>query len=160
MSHFYLKNNTLDFSSLFDILHKESIKAYKLGEIPVAALIYDPQKKKIISKAHNLNRKNFNPCAHAEILAIQKACKKLQVSRLDGYDLFSSLEPCLMCSSIILQSKIRRVYFSCEDRKAGALINNYKLALNAKNMNKVNVYYGFKEQKFVKLIKNFFKNKR
>ena len=49
--------------------------------------------------------KNFNPCAHAEILAIQKACKKLQISRLDGYDLFSSLEPCLMCSSIILQSK-------------------------------------------------------
>ena len=64
-----------------------------------------------------------------------------------------------MCSSIILQSKIRRVYFSCEDRKAGALINNYKLALNAKNMNKVNVYYGFKEQKFVKLIKNFLKIK-
>ena len=160
MSHFYLKNNTLDFSSLFDILHKESIKAYKLGEIPVAALIYDPQKKKIISKAHNLNRKNFNPCAHAEILAIQKACKKLQISRLDGYDLFSSLEPCLMCSSIILQSKIRRVYFSCEDRKTGALINNYKLALNAKYMNKVNVYYGFKEEKFAKLIKGFFKNKR
>ena len=160
MSHFYLKNNTSDFSSLFDILHKESIKAYKLGEKPVAALIYDPQKKKIISRAHNLNRKNFNPCAHAEILAIQKACKKLQISRLDGYDLFSSLEPCLMCSSIILQSKIRRVYISCEDRKTGALINNYKLELNTKYMNKVNVYYGFKEQKFEKLIKNFFKNKR
>ena len=160
MSHFYFKNNTLDFSSLFDILHKESIKAYELGEIPVAALVYDPQKKKIISKAHNLNRKNFSPCAHAEILAIQKACKKLHISRLDGYDLFSSLEPCLMCSSIILQSKIRRVYFSCEDKKTGALINTYKLALNTKHMNKVNVYYGFKEEKFSKLIKSFFKNKR
>tara|TARA_B100000963_G_scaffold354623_1_gene371462 strand:- start:38 stop:520 length:483 start_codon:yes stop_codon:yes gene_type:complete len=160
MSHFYLKNNTLDFSDLFDILYKESIKAYELGEVPVAALVYDPKKRKIISKAHNSNRKNFNPCAHAEVQAIQKACKKLKISRLDGYDLFSSLEPCLMCSSIILQSKLRRVYFSCEEKKTGALINNYKLALNTKNLSKIDVYYGFKEEKFSKLIKNFFKNKR
>ena len=160
MSHFYFKNNTLDFSNLFDILHKESIKAYKLGEVPVAALVYDPKKKLVIAKAHNLNRKNFDPCSHAEILVIQKACKKLKIARLDGYDLFSSLEPCLMCSSIILQSKIRRVYFSCEDKKVGALINNYKLAFNKKFINKINVYYGFKEEKFSKLIKNFFKNKR
>ena len=160
MSHIYLKNNTLDFSDLFDVLFKESIKAYKLGEIPVAALLYDPKKKIVISKAYNSNRTNFDPCAHAEILTIQKACKKLKISRLDGYDLFTTLEPCLMCSSTILQSKIRRVYFSCEDKKTGALVNNHKLAFDVKNQKKINVYYGFNEERFSKLLKRFFKKKR
>tara|TARA_A100001015_G_scaffold299056_1_gene382618 strand:+ start:3455 stop:3937 length:483 start_codon:yes stop_codon:yes gene_type:complete len=160
MGHFYFKNNTLGFPDLFDILYQESIKAYELGETPVAALLYDPKKKLVVSKAHNLNRKKFDPCAHAEILAIQKACKKLKVSRLDSYDLFSTLEPCLMCSSIILQSKIRRVYFSCEEKKMGALINNHKLALSKNNRKKISVYYGFSESRFSKLIQSFFKEKR
>tara|TARA_B100000575_G_scaffold269500_1_gene249222 strand:- start:1267 stop:1749 length:483 start_codon:yes stop_codon:yes gene_type:complete len=160
MSHFYLKNNTLDFSALFDILYEESTKAYRLGEIPVAALLYDPKKKIVISKAHNSNRKNFDPCAHAEILAIQKGCKKLKISRLDGYDLFTTLEPCLMCSATILKSKIRRVYFCCEEKKTGALINNQKLALDKKNSKKINVYYGFYESRFSKLLKTFFAKKR
>tara|TARA_B100000963_G_scaffold357780_1_gene380785 strand:+ start:4496 stop:4978 length:483 start_codon:yes stop_codon:yes gene_type:complete len=160
MSHFYFKNNILDFTKLFDILYEESIKAYKLKEVPVAALLYDPGKKKVISKAHNLNKKNFDPCAHAEIIAIQNACKKLKTSRLDGYDLFVTLEPCLMCSSIILQSKIRRIYFSCEDKKTGALINNHQLAFDVKNQKKISVYYGFREEKFSLLLKKFFKKKR
>jgi len=104
------KNKDLCSIDLFNILYKESIKAFKLGEVPVASLIYDPKQKKIISKAHNLNKKNFNPCDHAEVRAIIKACRKLKVSRLDGLDIFCSLEPCLMCSSIIIHSKIRRVY--------------------------------------------------
>ena len=108
-------------------MYKESIKALNLGEVPVASLVYDPVNKKIISKAHNSNQKNFNPCDHAEVRAIIKACKKLKTSRLDGYYIFCSLEPCLMCSSIILQSKIARIYFAVEEKKMGALINNHKL---------------------------------
>ena len=128
----YKKNLNKNFTNLFDILYKESKKAFKLGEVPVAALIYDPINKFVISKAHNLNRKKFNPCGHAEVEAIIKACKILKKSRLDNYDLFCTLEPCLMCSSIIFHSKIRRVYFSIEEKKMGATVNNFKLGLNSK----------------------------
>jgi len=154
------KNKDLRSIDLFNILYKESIKAFKLGEVPVASLIYDPKQKKIISKAHNLNKKNFNPCDHAEVRAIIKACRKLKVPRLDGLDIFCSLEPCLMCSSIIIHSKIRRVYFALEEKKMGALVNNYKLALNNNISKKIKVYYGFSEEKFSKLLKNFFIKKR
>lgn len=157
MFHKSLKNN---FNYLFNILYKESKKAFKLGEVPVAALIYDPKNKSVISKAHNLNKKNFNPCAHAEVQAILKACKKLRVSRLDNYDLFCSLEPCLMCSSIIFQSKLRRVYFAIEEKKMGAMVNNFKLALKPSSFHKTKVYYGFDEDRFTALLKNFFRKKR
>ena len=85
-NHKTFKGNNLNFNNIFNILYKESKKAVNLGEIPIAALIYDPYQKKIISKAYNKNKKNFNPCSHAEIEAIIKACKKLKKHRLDGYD--------------------------------------------------------------------------
>ncbi|MBL6758209.1 MAG: nucleoside deaminase [Pelagibacteraceae bacterium] len=161
MRHFnYKKNLNKNFTNLFDILYKESKKAFKLGEVPVAALIYDPINKFVISKAHNLNRKKFNPCGHAEVEAIIKACKILKKSRLDNYDLFCTLEPCLMCSSIIFHSKIRRVYFSIEEKKMGAMVNNFKLGLNSKFNCKTKIYYGFDEERFSKLLKDFFKGKR
>lgn len=161
MRHFnYKKNLNKNFTNLFDILYKESKKAFKLGEVPVAALVYDPVGKLVISKAHNSNRKNFNPCGHAEIQAILKACKKLKKSRLDNYDLFCSLEPCMMCSSIIFHSKLRRVYFAVEEKKMGAMVNNLKLGLNSKLSYKTKIYYGFDEERFSKLLKDFFKDKR
>ncbi len=161
MSHIYLKKNyKADFNHIFNILYKESIKGFKQDEVPVSALIYDPIKKKIISKAHNSNIKTFDPSAHAEVKAILKACKKLNASRLDGMFIFCSLEPCLMCSSVILQSKIKRVYFALEDKKTGSLINNLKLAFYPKFSKNIKIYYGFSEDKFSKLLKGFFKKKR
>lgn len=159
MIHKYKKIKiNLDF--IFNVLYQQSIKAYKKNEIPVSALIFDAKYKKIISISHNQNRKDCNPCSHAEVISIIKACKKLKKSRLDGLDLYCSLEPCLMCSSIIFQSKIRRVYFVCEDKKNGALVNNYKLGFK-KNLNhKIDLYYGFNDFRFSDLLKKFFKSKR
>ena len=145
---------------IFDILYQQSIKAQKKKEVPISALIFDPKNKRIISKSHNQNIKDNNPCSHAEIISIIKACKKLNKNRLDGMDLYCSLEPCLMCSSVIYQSKIRRVYFATDDKKNGALINNYKLGFK-KNLNhRIDIYYGFEEEKFSNLLKKFFKKKR
>ena len=106
-----------DFNYIFDILYQQSIKAQKKNEVPISALIFDPKNNRIISKSHNQNIQDNNPCSHAEIISIIKACKKLNKNRLDGMDLYCSLEPCLMCSSVIFQSKIRRVYFATEDKK-------------------------------------------
>jgi tRNA(adenine34) deaminase len=153
-------NINKDLNYIFDILYQQSIKAQKKKEVPISALILDPKNKRIISKSHNQNIKDNNPCSHAEIISIIKACKKLNKNRLDGMDLYCSLEPCLMCSSVIYQSKIRRVYFATDDKKNGALINNYKLGLK-KNLNhRIDIYYGFQEEKFTNLLKKFFKKKR
>ena len=65
-----------------------------------------------------------------------------------------------MCSSVILQSKIRRVYFATEEKKTGMLVNNFKLAFNPKFSKKIKVYYGFSDNKFLELLKKFFKKKR
>ena len=148
------------FSYIFDILYQQSIKAQKKKEVPVSALIFDPKSNQIVSKSHNQNIQDNNPCSHAEIISIIKACKKLNKNRLDGMDLYCSLEPCLMCTAVIFHSKIRRVYFATDDKKNGALVNNYKLGLK-KNLNhKIDIYYGFQEEKFSKLLKNFFKKRR
>jgi tRNA(adenine34) deaminase len=153
-------NINKDLNYIFDILYQQSIKAQKKKEVPISALIFDPKNNRIISKSHNQNVKDNNPCSHAEIISIIKACKKLNKNRLDGMDLYCSLEPCLMCSSVIYQSKIRRVYFATDDKKNGALINNYKLGLK-KNLNhRIDIYYGFQEEKFSNLLKKFFKKKR
>jgi len=153
-------NINKDLNYIFDILYQQSIKAQKKQEVPISALIFDPKNKRIISKSYNQNIKDNNPCSHAEIISIIKACKKLNKNRLDGMDLYCSLEPCLMCSSVIYQSKIRRVYFATDDKKNGALINNYKLGLK-KNLNhRIDIYYGFEEEKFSNLLKKFFKKKR
>jgi len=153
-------NINKDLNYIFDILYQQSIKAQKKQEVPISALIFDPKNKRIISKSYNQNIKDNNPCSHAEIISIIKACKKLNKNRLDGMDLYCSLEPCLMCSSVIYQSKIRRVYFATDDKKNGALINNYKLGLK-KNLNhRIDIYYGFQEEKFSNLLKKFFKKKR
>ena len=149
-----------NFNYIFDILYQQSIKAQKKKEVPISALIFDPKNNRIISKSHNQNIQDNNPCSHAEIISIIKACKKLNKNRLDGMDLYCSLEPCLMCSSVIFQSKIRRVYFATDDKKNGALISNYKLGLK-KNLNhRIDIYYGFQEEKFSKLLKKFFKKRR
>ena len=94
-------------------------KAGLSGEIPVGCVIVDDEMK-IISFAMNLIEKNQDPTAHAEILAIRKACKKLNRSRLHKATLYVTLEPCKMCEFAIIQAGIKRVYF-------GAYSNSIKI---------------------------------
>ena len=93
----------------YEELLKLMDKASKKDEVPVAALIV--KDGKIIGKAHNERRKKNDVLGHAEILSIKKAEKKLGDWRLDGCDMYVSLEPCSMCTEIIRQTRIRNVYY-------------------------------------------------
>jgi tRNA(adenine34) deaminase len=93
----------------YDELLKLMDKAFEKDEVPVAALIV--KDGKIIGKAHNERRKKNDVLGHAEILSIKKAEKKLGDWRLDGCDMYVSLEPCSMCTEIIRQTRIRNVYY-------------------------------------------------
>jgi len=141
-----------------DLLLKLSKKALSLGELPVSAIIVDPVTKKVVSACINHTKKN--PILHAEISAILKALKLTNLERLDKFDIYCSLEPCPMCTSAISISRIRRVYFCLEDKKSGGFINGPKLIYSKNLHHKPKFYYGFKENIFLNLMKNFFKKKR
>ena len=141
-----------------NLLLKLSKKALALGELPISAIIVDPVNKKVISACINQSKKN--PILHAEISAILKASKLSNSKRLDKFDIYCSLEPCAMCTSAISLSRIRRVYFCLEDKKSGGFINGPKLIYSNNLHHKPKFYYGFKENIFLNLMKNFFKKKR
>ncbi len=103
----------------YEILKKLNKKAIKNGDIPVSALII--YKNKVISKEYNKKYKNNDPFAHAEILAIKKASKKLKTPNLSECEMYVTLYPCDMCKEVIKESKIKKVYFYAEKTK---VINN------------------------------------
>jgi len=113
---------------------KEAKKAFDKEEIPVGAVIV--KNGKIISRAYNSKESSNNACGHAEILAIQKACKKLEAWRLLDCEMYVTLEPCPMCAGALINSRISKVYIGTDDEKTGAcgsklnLLENYKFNHN------------------------------
>lgn len=131
-------------------------KADKKDEVPVGAVIVKDDK--VISYAYNKRERSNDATAHAEILAIKKACKKLKDFRLLGCDMYVTLEPCVMCTGAILNSRIENVYF-------GAYISNgsisaKELSERAELNHKTNFVGGFLEKENSELVTNYFKNKR
>ncbi|GIN74348.1 tRNA-specific adenosine deaminase [Bacillus sp. J14TS2] len=96
---------------------QEAKKARDMNEVPIGAVIVLDQK--VIATAHNVRESSQNAVAHAEILAIEKACEKLGTWRLEEAELYVTLEPCPMCSGAILLSRIRKVIYGAPDPKAG-----------------------------------------
>ncbi len=113
---------------------KEAEKAFEKEEIPVGCVIV--KDGKIISRAHNSKETTKNACGHAEILAIQKACKKLNSWRLLDCEMYVTLEPCPMCAGALINSRISKVYIGTDDEKTGAcgtklnLLEDYKFNHN------------------------------
>jgi len=101
-----------------DEAYKQAEKAYKCNEVPVGAIVV--YKNKIIAKAFNKKERKNNSLYHAEIIAINKACKKIKSWRLSECELYVTLEPCLMCAGLIIQNRISKVYYGCNDPKSGA----------------------------------------
>ena len=131
-------------------------KAFDLGEVPVGAVI--TYKKKILSQAHNLVEANKDVTSHAEILAIRHACQKLGTKYLDDCAIYVTLEPCIMCTHVILASKIKYVYFGAYDDKNGGIescSNNFLLQQKIGD-NHIQIYGGFMENECTHLISEFF----
>ena len=137
----------------------EAIKAREKQEVPVGAIIVD-NNGNVIAKAHNLIETNNDATSHAEKLVIEKALQITGERYLNNYDIWVSLEPCLMCASIIKQTRIRRLYYGAEDKKSGAIDNGVRLFSNCGSKVKLEVYSGFSANKSEKLIKEFFKEIR
>lgn len=135
---------------------KEAKKAYAIGEVPIGCVIV--KEGMIISRDYNKKEKNNDVTAHAEILAIRKASKKLGW-RLTGCDIFVTVEPCPMCTSAIIQSRIKRVVFGTSEPKWGAC--GSKLDLSEIDFNhRVKIEQGILKEECKKIIEGFFKEQR
>ena len=134
---------------------KEAKKAYNKLEVPVGAVIV--KDGEIISKAHNLKETKKDTIKHAEIIAIQRASKKLDSWRLNDCEMYITLEPCPMCAGAIIQSRIKKIYIGAMDEKTGACGSALNLIENYKFNHKVEVEKGLLKAECEKILKDFFK---
>ena len=137
---------------------KEAKKAYDKDEIPVGAIIV--KDNKIIARAHNLKEGKNNAICHAEILSIQKACKKLDSWRLLDCEMYVTLEPCSMCAGALINSRIRKIYIGTSDEKTGACGSKLNLLKDYKFNHNVEIEKYILKDECEKILKDFFKNLR
>lgn len=137
---------------------KQAQKAYDKDEIPVGAVIIKDHK--IIARAYNEKEYKLDTTKHAEILAIQKASKKLSSWRLSDCDMYVTLEPCSMCAGALIQSRIRKVYIGTMDVKTGACGSVLNLLEDYTFNHKVEVETGILQPECEQILKNFFKELR
>ena len=135
----------------------EAQKAHKKNEVPVGAVIV--KNGKIIAKAHNTRNKSQIATNHAEILAINKACKKLKSWILEGCDIYVTLEPCPMCLGAILNARISKLFFGAYDKTGNSNILDIMVSDNRLN-HKISYTSGILEKECSNLITSFFKEKR
>lgn len=139
---------------------QQAQKAYLQDEVPIGAVIVNPDTGKVIAKAYNKTEHGNNPTAHAEITAINKACKKLNSKRLWNLDLYVTLEPCTMCAAAISFARIRRLIFGAIDKKGGAVVSGVQFFNQPTCHHKPEVVFGVLEEEASTILKDFFKQKR
>lgn len=136
----------------------EAKKAEALGEVPIGAVIV--YQDKIIARSHNLRESTQNAVTHAELMAIQEACKVLGSWRLEETTLYVTLEPCPMCAGAILQSRIPRVVYGARDPKAGCVDSLYRLLNDSRFNHECDVTEGVLADECGSLLTHFFKGIR
>lgn len=137
--------------NLINILIKESKKSLLTNDVPVAAIIVE--NGKIIAKAHNSREKYQNVISHAEMIALQKACKKKKTWHLDDCEIYVTMEPCLMCMNAISQSRIKKIYYVLENKTFKKIQNVMNDKIEIMRLEDSN-------DELNNLIKNFFIEKR
>jgi tRNA(adenine34) deaminase len=137
---------------------REARKADLEGEVPVGAVVV--QSEKVVARGHNRPLGLSDPSAHAEILALRRAAKRLGNYRLKGCDLYVTIEPCAMCAGAITQARLRRVLYGAPDPKAGAC-GSALAVLNHPRVNyRVEVVSGVLAEECAAILREFFRKRR
>ena len=137
---------------------KEAERAYELKEVPVGCVIVKDDE--VIARAHNLVESLQNPLKHAELIAIEKASEKIKSWRLIDCELYVTLEPCAMCASAMVYSRIKKVYFGAYDIKRGFVGSVDNILLRPELNHRVSFEGGILKEESLNLMQNFFKDLR
>lgn len=136
----------------------EAKQARLLNEVPIGAVVV--KDGQVIGAGHNMRERFQQAVYHAEILAIMEACESLHSWRLEGCDLYVTLEPCMMCSGAIVNSRIENVYYGAADPKAGTVDSLYHLLGDQRLNHQVQVHAGLLGEECSQMLKDFFREIR
>lgn len=150
-----IKNNEIKYMQL---ALKEAKKAYQNGDVPVGCIIVKDDV--VIAKGYNIRQAKKDTLGHAEIVAIKKACKKLNAWILEGCTMYVTLEPCLMCAGAILNARIKKLVYATEEPKFGSIESVANVLDNNKYNHRVEIEKGVLKEEASLLLKNFFKEIR
>ena len=132
----------------------EAEKAFVLGEIPIGAVLVDGQGQ-VVTAGHNRRESWHDATAHAELIVIQAACRKLKKWRLSGLTLYVTIEPCPMCAGALIMSRIDRVVYGSPDYKAGAAESLFNVVDNKALNHQLKVRAGVLEDQCTEIMKRF-----
>lgn len=137
---------------------KEAEDAFHEGEVPVGAvMVMDGE---VIARAHNRCESTFDPTAHAEILVLQEAARKIANWRLTDATLYVTKEPCIMCAGAMVNARLGRLVYGCGDVKGGGVSSLYHLLSDERLNHQVEVFDGILKDECAELLKQFFKARR
>jgi tRNA(Arg) A34 adenosine deaminase TadA len=136
----------------------QALVAADQGEVPVGAVV--SLGGRVIATSRNAMRGGADPTAHAEMVALREAARALGASRLDGCDLWVTLEPCAMCAGAIALARIRRLYFAAPDPKGGAVLHGPRLFAQPTCHHAPEVYPGIGEDAAAEMLRSFFRSRR
>jgi len=137
---------------------QEAERAREHGDVPVGCVVV--RDGEIIGKGHNRREETGDPLAHAEMLALREAAEALGSWRLDGCDLYVTLEPCAMCAGALAQARVSRLFYGARDFRAGAAGSVFDLLTDPRLPHRVEVADGICEEECRSLISGFFEEKR
>ena len=135
-------------------------RAGAAGEVPVGAVIVDSRSGEAVAEAANRTERDADPTAHAEMLAIRAAARRLGEKRLADCDLYVTLEPCPMCAQAIALARIRRLYFGAADEKGGGVENGARIFDRDSCHHRPEIYGGIGETRAASLLQDFFRARR
>jgi len=128
------------------------------GEVPIGAVVV--KDGRVLAAAHNSPRARHDPTAHAEILAIRAAAQALGNERLDGCELWVTLEPCAMCAGAMVHARLARLYYAAPDPKGGAVEHGSRIFAQAECLHRPDIYSGIGEEPAATLLRDFFAARR
>lgn len=139
---------------------EQALYAFIGAEVPVGAVIVDRESKEIVARGRNAVEANCNPTHHAELIAINEACRKLRTKNLKRCDIYVTLEPCAMCAAAISHARIGRVFYGASDTKMGGVENGVRFFTNRNCHHRPEIYPGIMAQESGALLKDFFAGMR
>jgi tRNA(Arg) A34 adenosine deaminase TadA len=147
-------------SPFMDMALAQAADAAARGEVPVGAVLVDGANGSVLARAGNRVEELHDPTAHAEMLVIAEAARGKGLKRLEGADLYVTLEPCAMCAGAISFARLRRLYFGAYDAKGGGVEHGPRFFAQPTCHHRPEVYGGIAESAAGALLKDFFRNKR
>ncbi len=143
-----------------ELVLTEAAEAALRDEVPVAALVVDPQAREVLALSSNRTEVLTDATAHAELIVLQEAAKNYGGVRLFGCDIYVTLEPCPMCAAAISLARIRRLYFGASDPKSGGVEHGPRIYDQPTCHHRPEVYGGIDEVRSGRILKEFFKTRR